>query len=133
MGQQACCFEDGTCEQLDPAECEALTGTFQGPFTSCAGDDPNGIDDVCETDVGACCLSDGSCVNVPLAECQQDGGDFAGVGAGCRGDVDQNGIDDMCEITEAVPALTGPGLLLMAGLLVVAGVVILRRWRAQTV
>ena len=66
-----------------------------------------------------------------MAECQQDGGDFQGLGTACRGDVDENGIDDMCEITTPVPAFTGPGLVLMAGLLVLAGVTFLRRWRAQ--
>jgi hypothetical protein len=33
--QEACCFEDGHCEFIDPRDCVAEGGDVQGPGTTC--------------------------------------------------------------------------------------------------
>ncbi|MHC4697426.1 MAG: hypothetical protein ACYTFA_11840, partial [Planctomycetota bacterium] len=46
---EACCFEDGSCLNMLPADCICQNGTPKGPGTVCIGDaDMNGIDDACE-------------------------------------------------------------------------------------
>ena len=46
---QACCFPDGTCQQLDAFYCLSQGGTPQGPGAVCQGDlNGNGVDDLCE-------------------------------------------------------------------------------------
>ena len=46
---EACCFPDGTCQNLTAAECAVLGGISQGPGTLCLGDaNNNGLDDACE-------------------------------------------------------------------------------------
>ena len=132
---EACCFEDGTCEMIDPLCCDDAGGVSKGAGTYCAGDDPNGIDDVCETADGACCIEDPpdtwTCENETLAECQQDGGEFQGVGTGCAGDADYDGVDDICTMTRPIPAFTGWGLAALTLLLVIGGITVMRRLKAQ--
>ena len=86
-----------------------------------------GFADAALGQVAACCYADGSCLMQDQATCEGAAGTFLGVGAACTGDVDQNGIDDICEITRPVPAFTGWGLAAMVLLLVVAGAIVLRR------
>jgi hypothetical protein len=46
---EACCFADGTCQDLDPCCCTDLGGTPQGSGSVCLGDlDGNGLDDACQ-------------------------------------------------------------------------------------
>ncbi len=45
---EACCFDDGTCQDLTADDCAAAGGTAQGPGTFCLGDiDGDGVDDAC--------------------------------------------------------------------------------------
>ncbi|UCG33974.1 MAG: hypothetical protein JSU68_04920 [Phycisphaerales bacterium] len=80
----------------------------------------------------ACCLSDGTdCVEVAAETCAAYEGTTKGRGTSCLGDYDGDGVDEMCEVKSAVPALTGPGAAVLALLLVIAAVVVLRRWRTE--
>lgn len=60
---QACCFADGTCQDLDPLACADLMGKPQGEFTSCASFP-------CPQPTEACCLPDGNCLDVDVNFCQ---------------------------------------------------------------
>ena len=69
----ACCYDDGTCDDLTESDCDAAEGTWQGAGTSC---DDEGV---C---VGACCEPD--CVdNTTPDGCASDGGTFQGFGTTC--------------------------------------------------
>jgi hypothetical protein len=98
----ACCFNDGSCQNLSPQDCATLGGVYMGAGTNCLGDvnPQNGVDDACETVVltGACCFDDGSCLETTSQVCASQGGNYLGNGTICQGDVNpQNGIDDACE------------------------------------
>ena len=62
----ACCFCDGTCQDLTQERCEAAGGVYSGDGTDCSTT-------VCP-DIGACCYPDGSCAEVSGAECEAAGG-----------------------------------------------------------
>jgi len=51
-GPGACCYDDGTCDDLFEFDCISSGGTWQGPGTDC---DPN----PCPQSGGACCCGDG--------------------------------------------------------------------------
>ncbi len=72
---EACCFSDGSCQDLVPAVCTAQGGTPQGPGTTCAS--------VICLGPPACCFPDGSCIVMPMLLCQDLGGAFAGY-VGCN-------------------------------------------------
>ncbi len=106
---EACCFDDGTCMDLLPADCICAGGTPQGPGTVCLGDaDMNGIDDACEPEVtGACCFADPPiCIVTTLADCDNQGGTYMGDGTNCD-DLDFNGIADECEVYTCGPTTDG--------------------------
>lgn len=71
MDIEACCLPDGSCIEVEPADCEG--GESMGPGTICLGDfdPPNGIDDACEEEpeTPPCCLPDGTCIEVTVEEC----------------------------------------------------------------
>jgi len=67
----ACCFDDGTCSELDDEDCVAAGGTYQGDDTVC---DPN----PCPQPTGACCMPDGSCSVLTEAACSIAGGNYQG-------------------------------------------------------
>jgi hypothetical protein len=77
-GDEACCFQDGSCQDLDPRDCTAQGGTPQGVGSVCASTN-------CPPPpaTGACCLSDGSCVVTTQADCQ---GEYQGDGVPCQPD-----------------------------------------------
>lgn len=64
---QACCFEDGSCDDLLAAECDALGGVPWGPGTIC---DPN----PCPPPYWACCFEDGTCLMMQEEDCLISGG-----------------------------------------------------------
>lgn len=73
----ACCYNDGTCDDLTEFDCRSAGGYFQGAGTSC-DDDPNPC-------VGACC--EPACVeNTTPDGCAGDGGTFQGFGTTCDPD-----------------------------------------------
>ncbi|UCE60794.1 MAG: hypothetical protein JSU63_03395 [Phycisphaerales bacterium] len=46
---EACCFRDGSCDEMPPEDCQLQGGRPQGFGTRCLGDqNQNGIDDACE-------------------------------------------------------------------------------------
>jgi hypothetical protein len=67
----ACCFPDGTCEDLTQDDCNSAGGTYQGDGTSCDTVD-------CPQPKGACCLVDGSCTVVLEDECLAQDGVYQG-------------------------------------------------------
>jgi hypothetical protein len=73
---QACCFPDGSCQELTPAECKEEGGWPGGDGTTCATTE-------CPDPNEACCLPDGSCEDLTLAECQALGGTPQGSDTDC--------------------------------------------------
>ncbi len=73
----ACCFNDGSCNNLTEADCLAAGGTYQGDNTTCETT-------TCPVQ-GACCLPGGSCVTAAdQAECENVfGGTYQGDGTDC--------------------------------------------------
>ena len=74
----ACCYNDGTCDDLTEGDCTDAGGNWQGPDTTC-DDDPNPC-------VGACCEGEGgtTCVeNSTPDSCAADGGTFQDFGSTC--------------------------------------------------
>lgn len=66
----ACCFSDGSCQQLTDADCDTLSGTWSGPEISCSAAN-------CQPSPGACCVeSTGACTEVDEATCVAFGGEF---------------------------------------------------------
>ncbi len=95
----ACCFADGSCNNLSAADCANQGGVWD-PTQPCQGDinPQNGIDDACETGpFGACCFTDGSCNVLSATDCANQGGTYLGDNTSCQGDSDGNGVDDACE------------------------------------
>ena len=69
----ACCFADGTCQDLDPLCCVDQGGSPLPAGSHCLGDNdvpPNGIDDACETGPDVCPLP--AQPDVPWCENLQD-------------------------------------------------------------
>ncbi|MEZ4654212.1 MAG: hypothetical protein R3E12_11650 [Candidatus Eisenbacteria bacterium] len=74
----ACCFSDGTCQELTANECATAGGAYQGDGSLC---DPN----PCPV-TGACCVSGGfllDCVLLTQDECNTAGGIYQGDGTSC--------------------------------------------------
>jgi len=67
---EACCLEDGSCIDTDPATCLSMGGTPQGLGTFC-------------TATQACCLANGDCVEVDPLCCDELGGTPQGSGTHC--------------------------------------------------
>ncbi len=77
--KEACCFDDGSCQILHPADCASQGGTSQGVGTDC---DPNPC-----PQPGACCLDDfpdNTCAEMFEDECAAAGGSWRGVGTDCE-------------------------------------------------
>jgi alpha-tubulin suppressor-like RCC1 family protein len=104
----ACCFPDGHCEVLAPADCNTGGGTYQG--------DPSCAPDTCPQP-GACCFADGHCemstVTAP-GDCAP-GGTYLGDDTVCESNVcPQPGAccfaDGHCEMsTVTAPGDCAPG------------------------
>ncbi len=71
--QGACCFDDGTCQELlDGDECLSMGGFWLG------------FDAACVPCFGACCFEDGSCLEAQSNEgCESAGGQYLGHGTDC--------------------------------------------------
>jgi len=78
----ACCFSDGTCDELRAAECAAGGGTYRGANTDCT---PNPCEQPPQT--GGCCLSNGGCDELTSAECATAGGTYRGANTDCTPDL----------------------------------------------
>ncbi|MEZ5359155.1 MAG: dockerin type I domain-containing protein [Candidatus Zixiibacteriota bacterium] len=68
--EEACCYPDGSCGNVDPTTCTASGGTPQGPGTVCTAPE-------------ACCLPDGSCLMTDPICCDDLGGVRMGAGSSC--------------------------------------------------
>jgi len=73
----ACCFLDGHCTVMLPADCQGEGGAYQGDGTNC---DPN----PCIPGVGACCFPDGRCAVLTQADCAGQNGTFMGFATSCE-------------------------------------------------
>ncbi len=74
----ACCYNDGTCDDLTESDCTDAGGNWQGTGTTC-DDDPNPC-------VGACCEGEfgDTCVDDSTPDsCEADGGTFRDFGSIC--------------------------------------------------
>ncbi len=81
-GVGACCYDDGTCDDLTEADCNDAGGNWQGSDTTCA-DDPNPcLGACCEGEDGTTCVEDST-----PDSCADDGGTFQDFGSTCE-DVD---------------------------------------------
>ena len=70
----ACCFDNGTCQELTADDCSTAAGDYQGDGTDCS---PN----PCPS--GACCFEDGSCETWNADGCAAAGGYYRGDGTDC--------------------------------------------------
>jgi hypothetical protein len=70
----ACCFPDGTCQQLTAFACDQAGGDYRGDDVTCA---------IADCDDGVCCRPDGSCVVTAEPRCAVLGGEFKGIGTTC--------------------------------------------------
>ncbi|UCC30105.1 MAG: hypothetical protein JSU86_18145, partial [Phycisphaerales bacterium] len=87
---EACCFSNGTCQDIAKELCVAQGGAPQGAGRTCA-------DVTCPLPTEACCRDDGLCRDLTAAECVETGGTPRGPGTQCLGDGNGNNIDDACE------------------------------------
>jgi len=72
---EACCFPNGSCQDLAPATCFTSGGIPKGPGTVCTSV-------LCDV-FGACCPQNDSCVEVAFSECAQSGGVWQGTASTC--------------------------------------------------
>ena len=95
-GDGACCHSGDLCvDDVDRLGCDARSGLFHGPGSTCAGP----LDPACEP-AGACCQPGGNCVDdLGAGGCVGVGGFYYGDGTTCAGP-----LDPVCEseTTEAV-------------------------------
>ena len=75
---EACCFPNGSCQDLEPADCTNAGGTPEGPETEC-------ITTVCPQLEEACCFPDGTCDDLDPNVCTTQGGVPQGPGTTCAG------------------------------------------------
>jgi spore coat protein A len=75
-GIGACCFPDGSCQDLTEGACTGSGGTFQGAGTNCATAN-------CPQPTGACCLGDESCLVLTIADCASMTGTYQGHSTTC--------------------------------------------------
>lgn len=93
--------------------------------------DGNGVGDACD---GTCCLQDGNCVRRGQETCFALGGRLAPPGTSCEGDADGDGFFGVCdrcpgvddavfapECTDAIPAASEWGLVVLTLLLLIGG------------
>jgi len=98
----ACCYANGTCAVVTRTSCNNSSGTYLGDGVLCQGDNnQNGINDACEGlwPTGACCRADNTCYATSQAVCVQTGGTYLGDNTVCLGDLNGNGQDEACELT----------------------------------
>lgn len=95
-GVGACCYDDGTCDDLTESDCTEAEGNWQGPGTTC-DDDPSPC-------VGACCIDVDCFDDMTKADCETAGGTFQDFQSTCDDpDIDCTQgaccVDGVCSIT----------------------------------
>lgn len=94
----ACCLPNGSCEYIDASDCEASSGSWNGPGSSCTV--------VNCPPVGACCFEGSPCQYLLSTVCVASGGTFRGAGTNCLTvDCSEPGLNDECNT--ALPASDG--------------------------
>lgn len=99
---EACCFPDGSCQDLVPFICRQQGGTPMGQGSVC-------YPGLCRPQ-GACCYGMAAplCVVTDQMTCEQQlGGQWKGAGTNCD-DLDGDGIADICEETQETQACCLP-------------------------
>jgi len=107
----ACCFHDGTCQQLTEADCTSAGGETWMMDLAC---EPN----PCTQPIGACCFDDGHCELLTIIACETATGSYQGNDTVCnpnpcpqpplRGDLNCDGLVSFADINPFVLALSNP-------------------------
>ena len=102
----ACCLTNGNCiGPVNPEDCLAVGGVFQGNSTTCAASN-------CPQPIGACCGNDW-CLDLNEDDCVAVAGDWNGeqttcVGTNCRStcpeDVNGDGLVNVSDLLDVVGA-----------------------------
>ncbi|NNF43346.1 MAG: hypothetical protein HKN62_09915 [Phycisphaerales bacterium] len=103
---EACCFDDGSCAALEPADCSAGGGFPQGAGSVCGTID-------CAT-IQACCFDDDSCVQLTPGNCSGQGGFPQGPGTDCL-TKDCTTIEACCFADGTCADLTPPNCMAAGG------------------
>jgi len=74
---QACCFPDGSCQELPPIDCNTNGGVPQGAGVDC---EPNPCP---QPETEACCFPDGTCEELLPSDCNTNGGQPQGEDTDC--------------------------------------------------
>lgn len=113
----ACCFADGTCQDLRHVTCLSAGGMGFFPDQTCATH-------TCSQSQ-ACCFADGSCEDLTPGVCLRSRGEPGPYGSACSddcngdllvdacqllGDVDSNGTVSLNDWSQVVGCLSGPGI-----------------------
>jgi len=101
---QACCFDNGGCEDLQYEACLEKGGTPQGEGTSCIT-----MPSPCPQPTQACCFDDGTCKEVDPEACIAEGGTPQGEGTDCspnpcKGEEEHEGPHPRPSTGASVPA-----------------------------
>jgi hypothetical protein len=103
--QEACCFGDGTCDDLPTSCCPQQGGVPVGPGSACEDANSNGLDDACG-ELQACCTDDHPtspllfCDNHNYYECVAiESGTLLGPNTTCAsvGDDDGDAVPNPCD------------------------------------
>ncbi|MEX2217827.1 MAG: proprotein convertase P-domain-containing protein [Phycisphaerales bacterium] len=103
----ACCFIDGTCQQLTIAACATGSGVFRGDGVTCAA--------AACPQPGACCNADGTCQVVAASLCTgadqvYHGNSSTCAGANCAATGACCGLDGVCAVVTAASCQGSNGL-----------------------
>ena len=104
----ACCFDDGTCEDMYRCTCVALGGHPQGAGSSCVTTEC----DIPEQTI-ACCFDDDTCVDLPGWDCWAQGGHPQGPDTSCETTVCEAPFDTVAWIVREALRVLAPGGLLL--------------------
>ena len=110
QGEEACCFDGGSCMDLVPIDCVGQGGFPQGMGTTCATT-------FCPTaETEACCYADGACMDEPAGTCLANGGTPQGLGTDCASTTCPDPVeaccfaDGRCEDLPPASCLAGGGV-----------------------
>ncbi len=88
---RACCFGDGTCEDVSPDDCTSNGGVAKTRNSFCESTD-------C---IGACCMENGSCVDTTELKCTQNPSNrYRGDGSRCADAACPNALEVLMVVSE---------------------------------
>lgn len=89
---EACCFADGSCQDMDPNVCMVSNGIPQGVSTTCAGTS-------CPQTQACCFFPSGACSDLLTSICTSQGGTSQGGGTTCATTSCRQPVSDFTEVT----------------------------------